>query len=55
MRIGDYELQFQALNVYFQKNIWFFFYDFQFDGSLEREDVLQIPILVPNISFTVSF
>ncbi len=53
--IGDYELQLQALNVYFQRNIWFYFYDFQFDGSLKREEVPQIPILIPNISFTVTF
>ena len=53
--IGDYELQIQALNAYFRENIWFYFYDFEYDGSIDREDVPQIPILIPNISFTLTF
>jgi hypothetical protein len=53
--IGDYELQLQALNTYFRRNIWFYFYEFERDGSVTREEVPQIPILIPNISFTVRF
>lgn len=53
--IGDYELQLQVLNAYMRENIWFYFYDLNDDGSIEREDVPQIPVAIPNISFTVTF
>lgn len=52
---GDYELQLQVLNTYMRKNIWFYFYDFNDDGSVDREDVPQIPVAIPNISLTVTF
>jgi hypothetical protein len=53
--IGDYELQLQVLNAYMRENIWFYFYDLNDDGSVEREEVPQIPVAIPNISFTVTF
>lgn len=53
--LGDYELQLQVLNAYMRKNIWFYFYDFNDDGSIDREEVPQIPVAIPNVSFTVTF
>jgi hypothetical protein len=38
-----------------RENIWFYFYDLNDDGSIEREDIPQIPVAIPNISFTVTF
>jgi len=52
---ADYELQLLVINVYARRNIWFYFFDFEDDGTASREEVPQIPIPVPNISFSLSF
>lgn len=52
---ADYELQLQVINAYARRNIWFYFFDFEDDGTVTREEVPQIPIPVPNISFSLSF
>lgn len=53
--IADYELQLQVLNVYNRRNIWFYFFDFENDDAIKREEVPMIPVPIPNISFTLSF
>jgi hypothetical protein len=52
---ADYELQLQVINAYARENVWFYFYDFQEDGGVKRETVPQIPVPVPNISFSLTF
>lgn len=54
------ELQLQVINVYGRSNDWFVFYEFEEDGAAdrivaERNTVPQIPIPLPNVSFTVRF
>lgn len=51
--IGEAEWQFQVINVYSRRNIWFYNYDFD-ENPLERQDVTLLPIL-PSISYTVNF
>jgi hypothetical protein len=48
-----YELQLQVINAYARRNIWFYFYEFRTGNSIRRTDVPQIPVPLPNISFTV--
>jgi hypothetical protein len=52
--IADYELQLQVVNVYSRRNIWFFLYEFE-DGTVDRTDVPQIPVPIPNVAFTLRF
>ncbi|MFT4603427.1 MAG: hypothetical protein ACI9W4_000141 [Rhodothermales bacterium] len=52
---ADYELQLQLLNVYARKNIWFRFFEFNDDGTVEQTTVPQIPVPIPNIAFTLTF
>lgn len=52
---ADYELQFQVINAYGRSNTWFFFFDFEDDGSVTQNDIPQIPIPLPNIAFTLQF
>ncbi len=52
---ADFELQIQLINVYGRRNIWFYSFDFEDDGAVDRSVVPQIPIPVPNISFTMRF
>lgn len=54
-KLGEYELQFQVINVYKQRNIWFYFQEFEDDNTVTRTEVPQIPIPLPNISFTLKF
>jgi len=49
------ELQLQVINVYARRNVWFNYYEFEMDGSISKEVVPQIPIPIPNISFTLRF
>lgn len=54
------ELQLQVINAYARRNDWFIFYDFDEEGSAERvvaerNTVPQIPVPLPNVSFTVRF
>ena len=51
--IGDYELQFQLVNVYNRRNVWFINLNTN-ETPIEKTPVRQLPIL-PNISFSVSF
>lgn len=51
--IGDYELQFQLVNVYNRRNVWFINLNTN-ETPVERNPVRQLPIL-PNISLTVGF
>lgn len=50
---GETELQFQLINVYSRRNVWFYTYNFD-ENPVKRNDVLQLPIL-PNIAYTVKF
>ena len=52
---GDSELQIQLINAYSRRNIWFYFYEFEDDGSITQNVVPQIPVPVPNISYTLRF
>ncbi|MEZ4698096.1 MAG: TonB-dependent receptor [Rhodothermales bacterium] len=52
---ADYELQLQLLNVYSRENVWFYFFESQEDNSIKRTTVPQIPVPIPNISFTLKF
>ena len=53
--IADYELQLQAINAYSRRNIWFYQYETESDGTLSRSETPQIPIPVPNVSFSLTF
>ncbi|MEX2601448.1 MAG: TonB-dependent receptor [Balneolaceae bacterium] len=52
-QIADGEWQFQLINAYSRKNIWFYQYDFE-ENPVEKNDVPLLPIL-PAISYTVTF
>lgn len=52
---GTYELELQAINVYSRRNIWFYFFTFEIDGTIDRTEVPQIPVPLPNIAFTLRF
>lgn len=51
--LGEAEWQFQVINVYSRRNVWFYNYDFD-ENPLERTEVTLLPIL-PSISYTVNF
>ena len=51
--LADAEWQFQVINVYSRRNVWFFNYDFN-ENPVERSDITMLPIL-PSISYTVNF
>lgn len=51
--LGDAEWQFQVINVYSRRNVWFYNYDFE-EEPLEKTEVTLLPIL-PSISYTVNF
>lgn len=51
--MGEAKWQFQIINVYSRRNIWFYNYDFD-ENPVEREEVQLLPIL-PAISYTVNF
>ena len=52
---ADYELQLQVINVYKRRNVWFYFIDFKNDNTVERTEVPQIPIPLPNVALTLRF
>lgn len=52
---ADYELQLQVINAYGRDNPWFYFYQSERDGSVERTRVNQIPIPLPNVALTLNF
>jgi hypothetical protein len=51
--LADGQWQFQIINVYSRRNVWFYNYDFD-ANPVEREDITLLPIL-PSLSYTVSF
>ena len=53
--LADYEFQLQVINVYGRRNLWFVFYEFEDDNTIQENEVPQIPIPLPNLSFTLSF
>ncbi len=53
--IAEYELQLQAINAYSRRNIWFYQFESEPDGTLDRDETPQIPIPVPNVSFSLTF
>jgi len=52
---AEYELQLQAINAYARRNIWFYQYEAESDGTLSRSETPQIPVPVPNVSFSLTF
>jgi len=53
--IAEYEFTVQVINAYARRNIWFYQYERQDDGRLERTEVPQIPVPIPNLSLTLVF
>ena len=53
--LATYELRMQVINVYSRRNIWFYNYDFTDENTIEREEVPQIPVPLPNLSLTLDF
>ncbi|WP_272505844.1 TonB-dependent receptor [Salinibacter ruber] len=53
--IAEYELQLQAINAYARRNVWFYQFENESDGTLDRNVTPQIPISVPNVSFSLTF
>lgn len=51
--MGKADWQFQLINVYSRRNVWFYNYDFD-ENPVERNEVTLLPIL-PTISYTVNF
>lgn len=52
---ADYELQIQVLNVYSRRNVWFYFFEFEDNLTVDRTEVPQIPVPIPNLSLTLRF
>ncbi|HET6567935.1 MAG TPA: TonB-dependent receptor, partial [Rhodothermales bacterium] len=53
--IADYELQFQVVNAYDRRNIWFYYFEIEDDNTIKRTEVPQIPVPIPNLSFSLTF
>jgi hypothetical protein len=51
--IADAEWQFQVINAYSRRNIWFYQYDFD-ENPVRRNDISLLPV-IPAISYTVTF
>ncbi|MEX2656033.1 MAG: TonB-dependent receptor [Balneolales bacterium] len=51
--IADSEWQFQIINLYSRRNVWFYFYDFE-ENPVSRQEVMMLPV-IPTIGYTVSF
>jgi hypothetical protein len=52
---AEFELQIQLINAYARRNVWFYFFEFEADGTVDRTEVPQIPVPIPNLSFTLRF
>jgi len=52
--VADYKLQFQLINAYARRNIWFYQYETD-GGTIEQSEVPQIPVPIPNLAFTLTF
>jgi len=53
--LADYELRLQVINAYARRNIWFYFFEFEEDGTVSRNEIPQIPVPIPNVSLTLTF
>lgn len=51
----NYQFQLQLINVLNHRNIWFYLFAFDRRYSLERLEIPQIPIMLPNLSITLEF
>ena len=51
--MGEAEWQFQIINVYSRRNVWFYNFDFD-ENPVERNEITLLPIL-PSVSYTVNF
>ena len=54
-KFADSELQIQLINVYGRENVWFYFFEFEEDNTVTRNTIPQIPVPIPNLSFTLRF
>jgi hypothetical protein len=52
---ADYELQLQLINAYNRQNVWFYLQDFEDGGVIERTEISQIPVPIPNVALTLKF
>ncbi|WP_246043109.1 TonB-dependent receptor [Fodinibius saliphilus] len=50
---GEAEWQFQLINVYSRRNVWFYNYDLD-KNPVQREEITLLPIL-PTITYTIDF
>ncbi len=53
--VAEYKLRLQLINAYARRNVWFYQYDSPDDGTLERNTIPQIPVPIPNLSFSLTF
>jgi hypothetical protein len=53
--LADYELKLQVINAYARRNIWFYFFEFEEDGTVSRNEIPQIPVPIPNLALTLTF
>lgn len=51
----DYRVSAQVVNVYARRNVWFYQFDRGPDGEIDRTEVPQIPVALPNLSLTVEW
>ena len=49
-----YEIQLQVINAYARRNPWFTFYIVYLNGTLSAQEIPQIPVPLPNLTFTIS-
>jgi outer membrane receptor protein involved in Fe transport len=53
--VADYKVQAQVINAYSRRNIWFYQYDTEPDGTIDRTETPQIPVPIPNLALTLTF
>ncbi|MDG5767262.1 TonB-dependent receptor [Balneolales bacterium ANBcel1] len=51
--IAESEWQFQAINLYSRRNVWFYMYDFD-ENPVKREEATMLPI-IPVVGYTIHF
>ncbi len=51
--IADSEWQFQVINLYSRRNVWFYMYDFD-ENPVDRIEARMLPI-IPAIGYTINF
>jgi outer membrane cobalamin receptor len=52
---AEYDLQVQVINAYSRRNIWFYQFEGEDEGPIDRTEVPQIPVPIPNLSFSLAF